>query len=680
MSSPWLPPRAPAEPPALPTVAWTADAGLGAHGRHVRGHLAVGRAGRWGRRLGPRLLSPLNGDDGAAVDRAAARVVGRPVQVGRKGGGRDGTDLARVPPDRRRAEAAVGERASRAPPGPAARAACPAGRAGPRPGASPGGRRRDAAPPGCRLGWAARRRPDGRPPGRRRSSAPSGPREGARRPGCRWRRVGRAGGRRGVGAAAGTVPVATEARREATLRGAGSGAAGGAAAVAGSSAMRLSPLRAGRGPGSGTGVGISPVRSPASQPARCDWLSGGAGEVGHGRRHRRRAAPSSGAARSSRGAMAADAAAGRGRSDSVTSTTPSSTRSRTARDTPSSVSPRRRGQLAHGAPRGHGDERLPAVGADRHLVGRQVAGERDLVLERRNDGLELVPLAEQGVGPAQQRLDVLGLAAGGGGVVAVEGEVARLEPQQLEHDLVDGRAVERAVGVGVDHATLGQPHVAPPTIAVDPEPTGLRRRRQQAQDIGERECVESPLQRQRCTSGVDRPAKFPSVRSHQPRPPVTRAPSVGPTTTRRGGGDTQRCNVVSRVTNYRRTSARRASSCADRGGHLSERRGLAGPAGEGVRGLVHQHPDAVHRHRAPVRAPPRAAVSRRGGRSGRRRPGRHAAGRGRAAGRPPAGPPAIPRDVALTTSSAVGDIAVIPDPAHGTGQLGRLAAPGRATG
>jgi hypothetical protein len=136
------------------------------------------------------------------------------------------------------------------------------------------------------------------------------------------------------------------------------------------------------------------------------------------------------------------------------------------------------GQLAHGAPRGHGHERLPAVGADGHLVGRQVAGECDLVLERRNDGLELVPFAQQRVRPAEHRVDVLGLAAGGGRVVAVEGEVARLEPQQLEHDLVDGGAVDRAVRVGVDHAAVGQPHVAAPAITLDPEPTGLRRRRQ----------------------------------------------------------------------------------------------------------------------------------------------------------------------------------------------------------
>ena len=169
--------------------------------------------------------------------------------------------------------------ATRAPPGPVARAACPAGWAGPRPGASPGGRRRDAAPPGCRLGWAARRRPDGLPAGRRRSCAPSGPREGAPRPGCRWRRSAnrRAAWRRRLGHRSGR-DRGGDARPP--FWGAGSGATGGAAAVAGSSAMRLSPLRVGRGPGSGTGVGISPVRSPAGQPARCDWLGAGAGRSG----------------------------------------------------------------------------------------------------------------------------------------------------------------------------------------------------------------------------------------------------------------------------------------------------------------------------------------------------------------------------------------------------------------
>ena len=179
-------------------------------------------------------------------------------------------------------------------------------------------------------------------------------------------------------------------------------------------------------------------------------------------------------------------------------------------------------------PDGDGHERLPAVGADGDLVGGQVAGQGDLVLERRHDGLELGPLAEQVVGPAEQRLDVFGPAGIRSGVVAVEGEVARLEPQQLEHDLVDGRAVERAVGVGVDHAAVGQPDAALSAVTLDPEPAGLRCRRQKAKDIREREGVESPLQRQRCTSGVDRPAKFPSAPASLGRRPPARPASARP--------------------------------------------------------------------------------------------------------------------------------------------------------
>ena len=150
----------------------------------------------------------------------------------------------------------------------------------------------------------------------------------------------RAGRRRGVGPAGpGTVAVATEARGEATLRRCRLGGRrrrGGRRGLVGHAAV--APTR-----GQGAGVGHRGghlARVVAGQPTgtlvlaqRGAGMSGWAGASGSVRTVERRGA-------SSRRAAAAGTAAGRDRSESVTSTTPSSTRSRTARDTPNSVSPR----------------------------------------------------------------------------------------------------------------------------------------------------------------------------------------------------------------------------------------------------------------------------------------------------------------------------------------------------
>ena len=284
----------------------------------------------------------------------------------------DGPDLAGVPPERRRAQAAVVERRLGRPAGTGgvAQRAGPRCARGRRGAGNVGTPRRRGVGSGGPLGVA-------RTVGRRTGVV----RAGRRGDGRRARRsveplatVGEpAGGVASAPRAAHRSGCARGARRGRPSAGAGSGAGGGAAAVAGSSAMRLSPLRAGTGPGSGTGVGISPVRSPASQPARCVLAQAEARagrappDVGVGVGPDRRDGGRGRRAGARRPRLAAGWTA-------LTSATPSSTRSRTTRDTPSSVSPRSFGQFAHGAAGGPPPHGLPTVGVDGDLVGRQVAG------------------------------------------------------------------------------------------------------------------------------------------------------------------------------------------------------------------------------------------------------------------------------------------------------------------
>jgi hypothetical protein len=125
------------------------------------------------------------------------------------------------------------------------------------------------------------------------------------------------------------------------------------------------------------------------------------------------------------------------------------------------------------------------VSVDGDLVGREVRLQGDVVRQRGHHGLQLVPLAEQGGGPAQDVLDALGATGVGRLVVGVEGEGARVEPQKLEDHFVGRRPVHRPVGRGVYDGAPVKPHAPLAAVAVDPQATGLRRRGQQPQDVRE---------------------------------------------------------------------------------------------------------------------------------------------------------------------------------------------------
>ncbi len=586
MSSPWLAPRAPAEPPALPTVAWTAERGFGAHRRHVRGYLAVGGTGPAG--AGPAGAEAAEATERrgrATVDRAAARVVGRPVQVGREArtARRDGSGPCRGP--RAAGRAGRCRTASRARPGPAAR---PANRDGTGRPVTTVGRAR-TGPAGDDGRAVSRRRTAGRS-GRVGRSGSAG--RSLAGPASLVRAVGATGGRPetrlplvtgaepsgGVASAPrAPAPLRLRPRREARppFGGAGSGATGGAAGVTGSSMTRLSPLRAGSGPGSVTGVGISPVRSPDSQPARWPLVGRRVGDLGDG---------GLGVGPDGRPAHAVVA---RGRDDGRRGARPQPGAAVGQADVDDAQldevahgaghaqlgQAEGGGELADGAPGGHGHERLPAVGTDGDLVGGQVAGEGDLVLERRHDGLELGPLAEQVVGAAEQRLDVFGLGwrrprcrRRRRRSCPTRTAAARTRPRRRECRRACGRrrrrprrrrTARRCPVHGHPRSGAGRSSMS------SPEGAGHQ---------GERRCRESlatPTLYLRSGSSRQVPQ-----RSRQPRPPAARAPSVGSTTTRRDLSHTPGCDVVSCVTNCRRT----ARDGRARAGSRWSSRGAEGPA------------------------------------------------------------------------------------------------------
>ena len=111
------------------------------------------------------------------------------------------------------------------------------------------------------------------------------------------------------------------------------------------------------------------------------------------------------------------------------------------------------------------------------------AGQVDLVGQRGHHGLQLAPLVQQRGGPPQGVLDALGPTTARGLVVGVERERPAVEAQQLEHDLVGRRPLDRPIGGRGHHVALVEPHAALPSIALDPQATRLRRGRQQPQDI-----------------------------------------------------------------------------------------------------------------------------------------------------------------------------------------------------
>jgi hypothetical protein len=89
------------------------------------------------------------------------------------------------------------------------------------------------------------------------------------------------------------------------------------------------------------------------------------------------------------------------------------------------------------------------------------------VAQRRDDGFQLTPLVEQLAGPPQRGLDIGGLCVVRGLLVDREAELAAPEAQHLEHDLVDGGLTQRPLRLGGDQRTIVDPHLAPPTVAVD---------------------------------------------------------------------------------------------------------------------------------------------------------------------------------------------------------------------
>jgi hypothetical protein len=123
------------------------------------------------------------------------------------------------------------------------------------------------------------------------------------------------------------------------------------------------------------------------------------------------------------------------------------------------------------------------AGVDGHVAARQRLHEGHLVLERRDDRLELLPLVEQRVGVAQEHLDVLGLLTVGRDLVHLERELALLEAEELEEHLLRGGVRDRTVRGRRHDGAVTEPDAALATVAVDVQAAGLRRGGEQPQNV-----------------------------------------------------------------------------------------------------------------------------------------------------------------------------------------------------
>ena len=173
---------------------------------------------------------------------------------------------------------------------------------------------------------------------------------------------------------------------------------------------------------------------------------------------------------------------------------PISTRSLTSRQTETSLRPSVRPMTPTVVP-------LPIVTMVRHRSRSittsgpgQIGRERDPGVHRRHDGLDLAPFDQQVLGLDEQRLDIARRARVGRRRAGLERERAVVVAQQLEEDVDRRRRLLQPGRLCGHDATGVDPDTAGAAVAAHPEPSGLPRRSEEAEDIGKRKGVEGALQ------------------------------------------------------------------------------------------------------------------------------------------------------------------------------------------
>ncbi len=139
------------------------------------------------------------------------------------------------------------------------------------------------------------------------------------------------------------------------------------------------------------------------------------------------------------------------------------------------------------------DDDLPPLAVDDDFGTRQLGRQADPHVDRRHDGLDLLPLDEEVLGLTDQRLDVARRAGLGGRDVGLEHERSLVLAKQLEDDR-DGRVA--GLGVvrrGEDDPAAVEPDVADAAVAAHPEATRLVRGREEPKDVDQRKRVERAL-------------------------------------------------------------------------------------------------------------------------------------------------------------------------------------------
>ena len=210
---------------------------------------------------------------------------------------------------------------------------------------------------------------------------------------------------------------------------------------------------------------------------------------------------------------------------------------------------------------------LPPLGIDDHFGTRQRGRQSDERFERRHHCFNLEPFREQALGIAQDRVDLDGGTRVGGGDLGLEDERAFVVAEQFEdYERQRFRGLGRR-RVGRDHTATVEPDAPGTTIGGDAKASGFPRGGEQAEDVGECERIEGPLQ------------------GHGDLPLLTGATSPY----RQWAKGPKECS---------KTCSSIAQLVAGRRDHHLDRRRLPGPEGKRPGGLMSEHPDAVDGHGA----------------------------------------------------------------------------------